>query len=67
MNALVLQLDGKMMNLAAARILAWHEARGDRVELRHAANVAAVQPRLGDPPWDRVYASLIFERTRPLG
>lgn len=66
MNVLVLQLDGKMMNLACARLLAWHRAAGDRVELRHAANAGAVQPRLGDPAWDRIYGSLIFERTRPL-
>jgi hypothetical protein len=66
MNVLILQLDGKMMNLAAGKLLAWHVAAGDRVELRHAANWTAVQPRLGDPIWDRVYGSLIFERTRPL-
>src|SRR5574337_2224687 len=59
------------------RLAAHHRAAGDEVELRRADNkgslkralqagFAKIEPRLGDRPWDRVYGSLIFERTRPL-
>lgn len=66
MNVLVIPFDSKLVNLAAARLVAWHRAAGDHVELRRAGNVAAIQPQLGDPTWDRVYGSLIFTRTREL-
>lgn len=59
-------LDGKLVNLAGARIAAHHRAAGDHVVVRRAGNVAAIQPQLGDPTWDKVYGSLIFTRTRPL-
>lgn len=65
-RVLLLHLDGKLPNLALMRIAAHHRALGDRVELRHAETPADLQPRLGDPAWDRVYGSLIFEWTRPL-
>lgn len=66
MNVLVLQLDGKKPNLADMRLAAFHRRNGDRVELRQIGEAADLQPRLGDPDWDRVYGSLIFERTKPL-
>lgn len=66
MNVLLLHLDGSLPNLALMRIAAHHRALGHRVELRRARRSAGVQPLLGDPPWDRVYGSLIFEKTRPL-
>ncbi len=66
MSVLLLHLDGKLPNLALMRIAAHHRALGDRVELRHAGNHRALEPRFGDPAWDRVYASAIFERSRPL-
>lgn len=66
MNVLVLVLDGSLPNIAAMRIVAHHRAAGSHVELRRVKTVAALQPRLDDPPWDRVYGSLIFEKTRPL-
>lgn len=66
MKVLLLHLDGKLPNLALMRIAAHHRALGDQVELRHAGNPAALEPRFGDPRWDAVYGSLIFERTRPL-
>jgi hypothetical protein len=48
------------------RLSAWHKGRGDLVEFRRADNPRLVAPQLGDPAaWDRVYGSLIFERTRP--
>jgi len=65
-NVLLLHLDGKLPNLALMRIAAHHRALGDQVELRRADEVAGLQPRLGDPAWDRVFGSLIFEWSRPL-
>lgn len=62
MNVLLIQLDGKLPNLALMRIAAHHRERGDRVELRHGADFGG----LFDEPFDRVYASAIFERSRPL-
>ena len=64
-RVLLLQLDGKLPNIALMRIAAHHRALGDEVVLRRAGNAAAVQPELGDA-FDRVYASAIFERTRPV-
>ena len=66
MRVLLLQLDGKLPNLALMRLAAYHRDRGDEVTLRRAANVRAVQRQLGEPEWDRIYGSLIFERTRPV-
>jgi hypothetical protein len=65
-NVLLLQLDGKLPNLALMRLAAYHRSLGDVVTLRRAANVRAVQPRLDDPEWDAVYGSLIFQFTRPV-
>lgn len=65
-NILLLQLDGKLPNIALMRLAAHHLDRGNVVELRQTGNASAVEPRLDDPRWDAVYASLIFERTRPL-
>lgn len=66
MTVLLLHLDGKLPNLALMRIAAHHRELGDQVELRHAGNLRALEPRFSDPVWDRVYASAIFERSRPL-
>jgi hypothetical protein len=71
---LLWHLDGKLPNLALMRLAAHHRERGDVVELRQVSNGSAldvkawreIEPRFDDPPWDRVYASAIFERTRPL-
>lgn len=65
MKVLLLQLDGKVPNIALMRIAAHHRGRGDEVELRWTRDVASVAPELFGRP-DRVYASLIFERTRPV-
>ena len=62
MNVLLIQLDGKLPNLALMRIAAHHRERGDRVELRHGADFGD----LFEDGLDRVYASTIFERSRPL-
>lgn len=62
MNVLLIQLDGKLPNLALMRIAAHHRERGDHIELRHGADFGG----LFDEHFDRVYASTIFERSRPL-
>lgn len=69
MRILLLQLDGKLPNLALMRLAAHHRDLGDEVELRHAGNHQTIQRRLSDASlrWDKVYGSLIFERTRQLG
>ena len=66
MQILLLQLDGKIPNLALMRIARHHRDRGDEVILRQTGNSRAIQPRLEEPKPDLVYASAIFERTRPL-
>src|SRR5204862_477170 len=65
MRVLLLQLDGKIPNIALMRIAAHHRGLGDEIELRWTRDVASVAPELFGRP-DRVYASLIFERTRPV-
>lgn len=66
MNVLLLQLDGKLPNLALMRLAAHWRQKGADVVLRRAANVKSVQRRLGDPIWDRVYGSTIFAFSRPV-
>ena len=65
MRVLLLHLDGKLPNLALMRISAHHRAQGDDVVLRRAPTEAAVEPELGDR-FDRIYASALFTRTRPV-
>lgn len=64
MNVLLLQLDGKLPNLALMRVAAHHRVLGDTITFRRVGST--VQPEINDPPFARVYASLIFERSRPL-
>lgn len=66
MRVLLLQLDGKLPNLALMRLAAHHRQAGDAVTLRRAGNVRSAQPQLDDAEWDRVYASLIFTSSRPI-
>jgi hypothetical protein len=61
-KVLLIQIDGKLPNLALMRIAAHHRERGDCVELRRGNDFGG----LFDEPFDRVYASTIFERSRPL-
>lgn len=65
MRALLLQLDGKIPNIALMRLSTHLKDRGAEVELRRSANFASLERGLWDA-FDVVYASLIFERTRPL-
>jgi len=64
-TVLLLQLDGKIPNLALMRLAYHWRERGAEVVLRKAGNVRTIQPQLGDREFDRVYASLIFEQTKP--
>lgn len=66
MRVLLLHLDGKLPNLALMRIAHHHRALDNEVVLRRAGNAAALEPRFEDPVFDLVYASAIFERSRPL-
>lgn len=74
MHVLLWHLDGKLPNLALMRLADHHRALGDAVTLRRVSNPSAldaaasreVEPQFGEPTWGRVYASAIFERTRPL-
>lgn len=50
----LVQLDGKLPNLALMRIAAHHRAIGDEVELSHRVNMFVTT-------YDRVYASTIFK------
>ena len=62
---LLLQLDGKLPNVALMRIATHHRARGEDVELRRTGNTRSLERHF----WDghaKVYASLIFEQTRPV-
>lgn len=65
-RVLILQLDGKLPNLALLRIAGYHARHNDDVEYRTATGPAAVERGLYDKPYAFVYASLIFEKTRPL-
>lgn len=66
MKAWLFQLDGKLPNLALMRIAAHHRRLGDEVELRQARHAERITPGLFEGRPDKVYASLIFDRTRPL-
>lgn len=66
MNVLLIQCDGKMPNLALARIAAHHRQQGDFVSVQHAHNEKHnFQPNLFEH-WDKVYASLIFTKSQPI-
>lgn len=65
MKVLLLQLDGRLPNLALMRTAAHHRERGDTVEFRRTGSLASVEPHLGDD-YDRICASTIFTRTRPV-
>jgi hypothetical protein len=58
MRVLLIQLDGKLPNIALMRIAAHHSC--DEVILRRGG-----ERDLWDTEWDRVYASAIFEKTAP--
>jgi pyruvate-formate lyase-activating enzyme len=57
----IVQLDGELPNLALMKLSAYHQERGDRIIFTRNARRAWVEPT-----YDRVYASTIFTRSRPL-
>jgi hypothetical protein len=63
---LLLQLDGKLPNLALMRLSAHLKQRGDHVEFRRITSSRMLEQGLFDEPWTHVYASLIFDRTRAI-
>ena len=66
MNVLLIQIDGRMPNLALMRIAAHHRQQGDFVHLQHVRNERHdFRPGLFDR-WDKVYASLIFMKSQPI-
>lgn len=60
MKVRITQLDGSLPNLALMHLSAWHRAQGDDVRAIH-----SVERELGEPSYDRVYASAIFTKTGP--
>jgi hypothetical protein len=63
---LLLQLDGKLPNLALMRLSAFLKHQGQAVEFRRISSALMLEHGLFDEDWTSVYASLIFERTRPI-
>lgn len=63
---LLLQLDGKLPNLARMRLSAFLKQHGKKVEFRRISSALMLEQGLFDDAWEGVYASLIFERTRPV-
>lgn len=64
-NILLLQMDGKRPNIALMRVSAHRKRLGDRVELRRVVRPEGVERGFFDD-YDLVFASLIFDRTRPV-
>lgn len=56
MRVKIVQIDGKLPNLALMQIASWHKARGDAV-----VYTRDTHHDLLDPPFDRVYGSAIFK------
>lgn len=63
MRVLLLQLDGKIPNLALMRIARHHARAGDDVQLKHGASF---EVGFWDREPDMVYASAIFRKSIPL-
>lgn len=62
MRVLLFQLDGKIPNIALMRIAAHHRSLGDEIKFRWTGNP---ERDLFDGEPDAVYASTIFEKSRP--
>lgn len=62
MRILLLQIDGKLPNLAVMRMAAHHRTLGDDVQVRIGGNS---QRTFWDHEWDRIYASAIFRASLP--
>lgn len=66
MNVLLLQLDGKLPNVALMRIAAHHRERGDEVTLQQLRRNQTIADRGLFDDWDKVYASAIFNKSKPI-
>ena len=66
MRIRLIQLDGKLPNIALMKLASHHRGRGDHVELLRAKGPSSLECGLWETPPDTVYASTIFERTRPM-
>ena len=64
-TALLLQLDGTLPNLALMRLAAHLRERNCDVHFKRMRTCTTLQDSLF-AHWDDVYASAIFEKTRPL-
>lgn len=61
----LLQIDGKVPNIALMRLASHHRALGDEVVYHHADSLAGVHPfQFGRE--DKIYASAIFRRSLPI-
>lgn len=63
MKVLLYHLDGKHPNLALMRLA--HHFKGEDVELRRVRKEVDIERQLWDSGEETVYASLIFDRTKP--
>jgi hypothetical protein len=59
MNVRITQLDGKLPNLALMRLSHWHREHDDAVTFTRSP-----YRHLGEPEYDRVYASAIFDYSK---
>lgn len=70
MRVLLLQLDGKIPNIALMRLAKHHRKLGDEVTLRQIGNVRTLdsyrERTKNDVHFNKVYGSLIFARTKEL-
>ena len=57
MNIRLVQLDGKIPNLALMKLAHWHRARGDEITFTYSPQPSLMEPR----HYDRVYGSAIFD------
>ncbi len=61
----LLQLDGKIPNIALMRLSAYHHYRGDDVVFHHADSLYSVRSHNFESS-DKIYASAIFSRSTPI-
>jgi hypothetical protein len=64
MNVGLIQIDGKLPNLALMKLSAWHKSKGDTVTLLKPDDVLIGQPLFDRP--DKLYAAAVFDWSRPI-
>lgn len=65
-SALLIQIDGSTPNLALMKIAAHLKRNGKPVEFRRASSIKSIECGLWDHPMRTVYASAIFDRSKPI-